>query len=98
MMPALLSPRAEDDLIKAMRWIARDNRSAARRLRQLISEAAVRIAEHPQVGIRRLDIASGQYRFLPLTGFPYVIVYHAEKIPPRIIRVLHGARDIPNLY
>jgi toxin ParE1/3/4 len=36
-------------------------------------------------------------RCLTLTGFPYVIVYNAERTPPRIIRILHGARDLPEI-
>jgi toxin ParE1/3/4 len=30
-----------------------------------------------------------------LTGFPYVVVYDAASLPPRIVRILHGARDLP---
>ena len=34
------------------------------------------------------------YRFLSLPGFPYVIVYNAERDPPLIVAVLHTARDL----
>jgi toxin ParE1/3/4 len=30
-----------------------------------------------------------------LTGFPYVIVYNAERRSPLIVRILHAARDLP---
>jgi len=39
-------------------------------------------------------IAAAPYRFWFLTGFRYVIVYHAERRPPLILRVLHGSRDL----
>jgi len=32
-----------------------------------------------------------------LTGFPYVIVYDAGRRPPAIVRILHGARDLPEI-
>jgi toxin ParE1/3/4 len=32
-----------------------------------------------------------------LTGFPYVIVYTAARNPPLIVRILHGARDLPEI-
>jgi len=32
-----------------------------------------------------------------LRGFPYIVVYRANAIPPRILRVLHGARDLPEV-
>ena len=37
------------------------------------------------------------YRFLTLTGFPYVIVYNAERRPRLIVRIVHGARDLPSV-
>jgi toxin ParE1/3/4 len=30
-----------------------------------------------------------------LTGFPYLVVYYAERTPPVIARIVHGARDLP---
>lgn len=43
----------------------------------------------------RGDLAPEHIRFLVLRGFPYVLVYDARTDPPRILRVLHGARDLP---
>ena len=43
------------------------------------------------------DLAGEPYRFLALTGFSYVIVYNADRTPPLILRILHGARDLPEL-
>jgi toxin ParE1/3/4 len=59
--------------------------------------AAERIGLHPQLGVSRPDIARDPYRFLALSGFPYVVVYNAERRPPLIVRVVHGARDLPDL-
>jgi plasmid stabilization system protein ParE len=36
-------------------------------------------------------------RFLVASDFPYVIVYRATATPARMLRVLHGARDLQGL-
>lgn len=92
---AALSPRARRDLLAAVRWIAADNPAAARALHTAVAKAAKRIARHVQIGSTRLDLADDRYRFLSLTGFPYVIVYSADRSPPLIVRILHAARDLP---
>jgi toxin ParE1/3/4 len=95
--PAELSPRARRDLLGATRWIERDNPAAARALVEAVRDAAARIGRHRSVGRLRPDITAKSYRFLPLTGFPYVVVYDGQPTPPLILRVLHGARDLPEV-
>jgi len=97
MMRAALSPRARRDLLSAGQWISKDNPSAARALRDAVAAAAERIGAHPQIGSLRPALASATYRFVTLTAFPYVIVYNSERVPPLILRILHGARDLPEL-
>lgn len=96
-MTAVLSPEARRDLLDAARWIARDNPQAARTLKEAVIDAARRIGGHPALGVERPDLAEAPIRFLMLTGFPYVIAYDATCRPPLILRVLHGARDIPEV-
>ncbi len=95
MIAAALAPRARRELLAATRWIAKDNPAAARALRETIAKAAENISVHPHIGRLRPDLAGPQYRFLTLTGFPYILVYLAERHPPLILRILHGARDLP---
>ncbi len=97
MTAALLSRRARGDMLSAARWIADDNPTAARAFRQAVERVATLIGEHPRVGHMRPELAGAAYRFLGLTGFPYIVVYNAERQPPLILRVLHGARDLPEL-
>jgi len=92
---AVLTPRARYDLLEAVRWIAKDNRMAAKGLRNAIAKAGRHIAEHPRIAPARLELADESIRFLTLTGYPYLLVYDAGRVPPLILRVLHGARDIP---
>ncbi len=97
MKPAGLSPAARRDLLEAMRWIAHDNPSAARALRNSVVKAAGHIGTHVHFGVPRPDLADAPYRFVMLTGFPYVVVYNSDRRPPLIVRILHGARDLPEI-
>jgi toxin ParE1/3/4 len=94
---AVLSPRARRDLLESVQWIARDNPDAARALRDSVALAARRLRDHPESGVEKPALADPLIRFLVLTGFPYVIVYDSERRPPLILRVLHGARDLPEI-
>jgi toxin ParE1/3/4 len=94
---ATLSRQALRDLTEAARWIAQDNPSAARAFRKSVDDAAARIASQADIGVSRPDLAASPYRFLVLTGFPYILVYNATRRPPRVARILHGARDLPTL-
>jgi toxin ParE1/3/4 len=93
---AEISVRAQRELLAAIRWIKRDNPTAARALRRAVNAAALRIGDHRFIGEARPELANETYRFLPVAGFPYVLVYAADHTPPRIIRILHGARDLPD--
>lgn len=97
MTAARFAPRARRDLLSAMRWIARENLQAAEALRDVVVTAARRIGDHPDIGVVRSELADVPYRFLILTGFPYVLVYKASTTPPIILRILHGARDLPEV-
>jgi toxin ParE1/3/4 len=94
---AIITPRAQRELAQAIRWIAKDNKSAAIGLRDAVRRAAMRIAEHPWAGVERPEFLDEPFRILILTGYPYLLVYNAERDPPAIVRVLHGARDLPTL-
>ncbi len=97
MTAAALSPAARCDLIHAVRWIAKDNPHAARGLRDAVANAARHIGRHNSIGVARPDLTDPPYRFFMLAGFPYIIVYNADRRPALIVRILHGARDLPEL-
>lgn len=96
-LPAVLSPAARRDLLAAVNWINTDSPNAAHALHDAVVKAARRIGEHVQLGVTRSDLARDNFRFLVLTGFPYIIVYDAERRPPVIARILHTARDLPEM-
>ena len=97
MSAAVLAPAARRDLLGAVRRISKDSPAAARALRDGVARAAERIGEYAHTGSLRLELAAEPYRFVVLTGFPYIIVYNAARQPPLIVRILHGARDLPEI-
>ena len=66
-------------------------------LRDAVGKAAKHIGEYAHFGVSRPELADAPYRFVALTGFPYVVVYNADRRPPLIVRILHGARDLPEI-
>jgi toxin ParE1/3/4 len=95
MRPALVSVRARRELAAAVRWIARDNKSAAVALNEAVKAAATQIGTSPQCGRSAPEIVRQPYRLLPLTGFPYILIYNPDHSRPSIVRIVHGARDLP---
>jgi plasmid stabilization system protein ParE len=74
--------------------MAADSMKAARRLRLQIFDACQRVADDPGIGHSREDLTNKPVLFWPAGS--YLIIYIARK-PVEIVRVLHGARDIPGL-
>ena len=70
---------SQEDLDAAIRWIDQ------------IEAAVALLAERPRVGRRRIDLGEG-LRSYPTAG--HVIVYRPLENGVRILRVLHGSRDI----
>jgi toxin ParE1/3/4 len=92
---ARLTRLALREFNEAARWISQDSPSAARALRNAVHRATVQIAEHPQVGVLRPELAPPPIRFVVVRGFPYLIAYDPYLRPPSIVRIVHGARDLP---
>jgi toxin ParE1/3/4 len=94
-MSVQFSLEASRDLEEVKDYISQDNPDAAVRLILLIREKCALLAQQPGIGRDRSDILSG------LRGFPvgnYVIFYQPTNDGIAVVRVLHGARDIPELF
>ena len=90
------TPQALDDLFEIWSYIARDNTSAADRVEQAIYSACELLANSPLAGTTRKDLTSLPVRFWVIPPFPnYFLVYDPQTEPLQIIRILHGARNIP---
>jgi toxin ParE1/3/4 len=95
--PAVLTLRARAELRDAIRWIGADNPAAARGLNDAVQLAAARIGANPAIGVRRPTLAGDRFRFWSISRYGYILVYTDQTEPPRIIRIIHMARDLPRL-
>ncbi|MBF0627057.1 MAG: type II toxin-antitoxin system RelE/ParE family toxin [Magnetococcales bacterium] len=91
MKSAHFSREAQRDILEASRWMV------ARAFQKVMKQAATTLGEYPLAGMERPDLVNPPFRFFVITGFPYVIVYNPTMTPPLILRVFHGARDLPEL-
>ena len=97
-MKATLSPTARKELLEATANIAGNSRRAARDFRVAVGEALTTIGHHPDIGAERLELADPPVRFWTLTRHHYLMAYNASRKPPLILRVVHGARNLPDLF
>jgi len=87
--------KAEEDLVEIWLYIADDNPDAADKVLDEIDNACQLLARSPQCGRLRKELAP------KLRSFPtgnYVIFYRPQDDGIEVIRVLHGARDLPGLF
>ncbi|MEK7677203.1 MAG: type II toxin-antitoxin system RelE/ParE family toxin [Verrucomicrobiota bacterium] len=95
MPEAFRTAQANLDLVEIWSFIAADNPDAADQLLETIDEKAKLLAQSPELGRKRSDLAPS------LRSFPvgnYLIFYRPDPNGIEIIRVLHGARDLPGLF
>jgi antitoxin ParD1/3/4/toxin ParE1/3/4 len=57
--------------------------------------AMTRLAEMPEIGHVREDLADEPLRFWPV--YSYLIIYRPDARPLQVVRVLSGSRDITEL-
>lgn len=93
------APQAVRDVEDATDWLANSpgGTPLARRFLTAVIEAAERIGQRPFLGHRRTDVLPDPFRFRRVIGFPYLLIYNAERPAPAILRVLHMARDLEPL-
>lgn len=95
MKRVLRSGEARADLVEIWRHVATDDPATARRLLERIAAVARLLAERPELGRARPDLAVG------LRSFPvgaYLLFYRATPDGIRLIRVLHGARNLRRFF
>jgi plasmid stabilization system protein ParE len=91
-----LSPEALQDIRDIWEFIAEDSIDAADRVYVELFEAIDGLAQMPQKGHRREDLVDDlAVLFWPVRS--YLIIYRPE-LPLQIVRVVHGARDVPALF
>lgn len=94
-------PRAKADLVDQFAYIAEDNLDAGHRFLVAAEETIQLLCEMPGIGQLRYDISNPRLvglRSRRIPGFEnYLIFYRSIEGSIEIIRVMHGARDLPNV-
>jgi len=94
-------PRARQDVLEIAISIARDNPAAAKAFLFAVENTCGCIAKLPAMGSRRVykNPLLADVRMLPVGGFgSYLIFYQLLKTGVEVIRIIHGARDLPSLF
>jgi toxin ParE1/3/4 len=92
-------PAAGRDIRQAIDWLKQESRPAAQGFKDDLHQAGHLLATQPGIGSRRYAglFPDGDLRMLPLSRFPYLIFYLERETSIDVLRVLHGARDLPPL-
>jgi toxin ParE1/3/4 len=101
MKPVVFNPVAVDDLEEIVSYIRQDNAMAAEAVRHDILDTAESLAHQPDLGVRPRFSAPrfAGIRFLPSQQYPnYLLFYRELSDEVEILRVLHGARNLPPLF
>ncbi len=94
-MHLTITPLAEQDLEAIGDYIAQDNPRRALSFVEELHRQCERIARNPQGYRRRPELGQG---LRSCAHGHYVIFFEANEGEVLIIRVLHGARDLPSLF
>lgn len=91
----IVTSRAESDLAEILVYISNDDAGAAFAFERRLYDTFDLLAENPHAGRERPELHEG------LRSFPignYVIFYRIWAGDVAITRVLHGARDLDELF
>lgn len=96
MAEALISPEALQDMSDIHNYIAMDDPDAADRVVQAFEQNVSLLATQPELG--QLKPRLRGLRMWVVTEFPnYLMFYRERNGVLEIVRVLHGARDVPSI-
>ncbi len=89
---------AKTDIRSIWRYIAEDSPRHADLVEEAIYETCYAVAKTPGMGHPRPEITSRNVLFLSVSGYDrYVVVYASERNSVKVLRVLHGARNLQSL-
>jgi toxin ParE1/3/4 len=86
---------SQKDLIEIHDYIAEDRPVAAARLLQRLERACKTLASTPHKGRPREDLAPAMRVYLVK---PYLIFFRLTREGILVMRVIHGARDLPEQF
>jgi len=97
-----LSEAAAADIVEQADWYEQQSGPAlAKRWEKAVTSAVLRIADRPRAGavsnFRHAELVN--VRRVLITGFPkHLIFYQLRPEEMLVLRVVHGARDLENLF
>lgn len=94
-------PLADRDALDCALFIAEDNLDAAERFLGALETSYALLLDHPGIGQRRdfNDEKGRPLRAWPVPGFAsYLVFYFEVDDVVEVVRILHGARDLPALF
>jgi toxin ParE1/3/4 len=96
-MAYIVGSKVEDELDEIWLYIAAETSSLdiANRFVDSITEQFSFLSRHPYMGRKRDDLAAG---LRSIAVGSYVIVYRAEGGDVRILHVVHGRRDLRDMF
>ncbi len=95
MKPLGFAPLARADLVAIADYIAADNPERAETFVEELAAKARKAAEHPQAYPLRDDIDQG---LRSIVHGRYLILFRELADEVRVVRVIHGARDLKRLF
>ena len=95
MSDIVFSPLAESDLAEILDYIAQDNPSAAIKFLGEIRTKMYLYSQNPELGKRADHLSNGSRYFVKGN---YLIFYRLLSGRFEIIRILHGAQNLPDLF
>ena len=87
---------ARDDLYEIRSYFELKSHAASMHYERLFADAIAILKKFPRAGRERPDLPRPGVRSWPVT--PYIILYTYEPPIVEIVRVVHGARDLPDIF
>ena len=94
-----IAPAARQDIEDIHRYIAKDNRRAARGVVDKLYDTFAVVALQPEMGTTRSELGEDLLTFTATcAAHSYVIFYRTQLPEIEIVRVIHGARDYARFF
>lgn len=94
MLRLVKAPRAEADLIDIWLYVAEDQPINADRILDRLNDAALLIADTPEMGVDR-SVLSTDLKSFPVDN--YIVFYRVKPDVLELVRVLSSSRDISSV-
>jgi toxin ParE1/3/4 len=95
MSKLIISPEADQDLLEIWLYIAEDSPDDADRFLDRLEENAQKLAEFTEIGRDRPELAPNLKSF---SVDRYILYYRPDVDGIELVRILHAARDINQIF